>query len=184
MKKVLFIATLVTLASCSSETSTSSKDSACWILVSRFEIASSQAAFLAAIVYYLKPQNIIELGTSFGVTTSYLASSNEEIPVYTLEGNEEIGLRAKTMFSRLGLSQIHTVVGEIDDTEHAVRISEEIGYPVMIKASFSSECPTSPNNGAVVNLSMSTFEFTLSFSNSLTTAMPMGIAKPINRAVM
>ena len=29
MKKVLFIATLVTLASCSSETSTSSKDSAC-----------------------------------------------------------------------------------------------------------------------------------------------------------
>ncbi len=29
MKKVLFIAALVTLASCSSETSTSSKDSAC-----------------------------------------------------------------------------------------------------------------------------------------------------------
>ncbi|MEQ1548435.1 MAG: biotin/lipoyl-containing protein, partial [Chakrabartia sp.] len=26
-------------------------------------------------------------------------------------------------------------VGEIDDTEHAVRISEEIGYPVMMKAS-------------------------------------------------
>jgi predicted O-methyltransferase YrrM len=84
--------------------------------IAKYSLATAeQAAFLAAIVYYLKPQNIIELGTSFGVTTSYLASSNEEIPVYTLEGNEEIGLRAKTMFSRLGLSQIHTVVGEIDD---------------------------------------------------------------------
>jgi propionyl-CoA carboxylase alpha chain len=27
------------------------------------------------------------------------------------------------------------LVGEIDDTEHAVRISNEIGYPVMMKAS-------------------------------------------------
>jgi len=34
-----------------------------------------------------------------------------------------------------GISVVPGHVGEIDDPEHAVRISEEIGYPVMIKAS-------------------------------------------------
>jgi propionyl-CoA carboxylase alpha chain len=34
-----------------------------------------------------------------------------------------------------GVNVVPGFVGEIDDTEHAVRISEEIGYPVMMKAS-------------------------------------------------
>ena len=34
-----------------------------------------------------------------------------------------------------GVSVVPGHVGEIDDTAHAIRISEEIGYPVMIKAS-------------------------------------------------
>lgn len=34
-----------------------------------------------------------------------------------------------------GVSVVPGFVGEIDDTEHAVRISAEIGYPVMMKAS-------------------------------------------------
>ena len=34
-----------------------------------------------------------------------------------------------------GVSVVPGFVGEIDDTEHAVRISAEVGYPVMMKAS-------------------------------------------------
>jgi propionyl-CoA carboxylase alpha chain len=34
-----------------------------------------------------------------------------------------------------GVNVVPGFVGEIDDTEHAVRISDEIGYPVMMKAS-------------------------------------------------
>jgi propionyl-CoA carboxylase alpha chain len=36
---------------------------------------------------------------------------------------------------KAGVNVVPGFVGEIDDTEHAVRISEEIGYPVMMKAS-------------------------------------------------
>src|SRR3546814_5493524 len=34
-----------------------------------------------------------------------------------------------------GVNVVPGFVGEIDDTEHAVRIANEIGYPVMMKAS-------------------------------------------------
>jgi predicted O-methyltransferase YrrM len=85
--------------------------------IAKYSLASThQAAFLAAVVHYLKPQNIIELGTSFGVTTSYLASFDDKIPVYTLEGNDKIAFHAKARFSRLGFSHIQTVVGKMDET--------------------------------------------------------------------
>ena len=35
------------------------------------------------MVKYYKPETIIELGTSFGVTTAYLASANEQSNVFT-----------------------------------------------------------------------------------------------------
>jgi propionyl-CoA carboxylase alpha chain len=44
-------------------------------------------------------------------------------------------IESKKAARAAGVSTVPGHVGEIDDTEHAVRISEEIGYPVMIKAS-------------------------------------------------
>jgi propionyl-CoA carboxylase alpha chain len=37
--------------------------------------------------------------------------------------------------AKAGVNVVPGFVGEIEDTEHAVRISNEIGYPVMMKAS-------------------------------------------------
>ena len=44
-------------------------------------------------------------------------------------------IESKKFAQRAGVSCVPGHIGEIDDTAHAVRISEEIGYPVMIKAS-------------------------------------------------
>ncbi|MGZ6019579.1 MAG: acetyl-CoA carboxylase biotin carboxylase subunit, partial [Phenylobacterium sp.] len=44
-------------------------------------------------------------------------------------------IQSKLFAVKAGVSVVPGHVGEIDDTKHAVKISEEIGYPVMIKAS-------------------------------------------------
>ncbi len=44
-------------------------------------------------------------------------------------------IESKKLALKAGVNVVPGFVGEIDDTEHAVRISEEIGYPVMMKAS-------------------------------------------------
>ena len=44
-------------------------------------------------------------------------------------------IQSKRFAGQAGVSVVPGHVGEIDDTAHAIRISEEIGYPVMIKAS-------------------------------------------------
>jgi propionyl-CoA carboxylase alpha chain len=44
-------------------------------------------------------------------------------------------IESKKLAREAGVSVVPGFVGEIDDTEHAVRIAGEIGYPVMMKAS-------------------------------------------------
>ena len=44
-------------------------------------------------------------------------------------------IESKKLAKEAGVNVVPGYVGEIDDTEHAVRISDEIGYPVMMKAS-------------------------------------------------
>jgi len=44
-------------------------------------------------------------------------------------------IESKKLAEKAGVSVVPGHIGEIDDTEHAVRIAGEIGYPVMMKAS-------------------------------------------------
>jgi propionyl-CoA carboxylase alpha chain len=44
-------------------------------------------------------------------------------------------IESKKFAGKAGVSVVPGHVGEIDDTAHAIKISEEIGYPVMLKAS-------------------------------------------------
>ncbi|WP_118855882.1 acetyl-CoA carboxylase biotin carboxylase subunit [Sphingomonas mesophila] len=44
-------------------------------------------------------------------------------------------IESKKLALEAGVNVVPGFVGEIDDTEHAVRIASEIGYPVMMKAS-------------------------------------------------
>jgi predicted O-methyltransferase YrrM len=63
-----------------------------------------------------KPQHILELGTSLGITTSYLSLGNPDAKLITLEGAGEVAKRAEDYFSRGGLKNIEIITGNFDDT--------------------------------------------------------------------
>ncbi len=71
---------------------------------------------LFRIAKYYRPENILELGTSLGVTTSYLASAYANSQVTTMEGSENIASLARRNFSKLNLQNIKSVVGNFDET--------------------------------------------------------------------
>lgn len=62
-----------------------------------------------------KSKTILELGTSLGITTAYLASPSQDNKCITMEGCPDIAKVAKTNFEQLGLENINIIVGNIDD---------------------------------------------------------------------
>lgn len=72
------------------------------------------------IASHYKPTTILELGTSLGITTAYLASGNPGASVVTLEGAPGIAAIAQRNFSSLGLERIRLVEGNFDDTLEGV----------------------------------------------------------------
>ena len=71
---------------------------------------------LFRMVNYYQPKTIIELGTSLGITTSYLASGNTNAAVYTFEGSSSVADKARENFTTLKLENIHLTEGNFDDT--------------------------------------------------------------------
>ncbi len=68
------------------------------------------------MVNYYGIKTTIELGTSLGITTSYLASGNLNGQVITLEGSGEIANVAEQNFEKLKLQNIEIIEGNFDDT--------------------------------------------------------------------
>jgi predicted O-methyltransferase YrrM len=76
---------------------------------------------LFRIVDQYAPATILELGTSLGITTAYLASAKEATAVVTMEGAKAVAGVAKNNFSHLGLQNIELVEGNFDETLSAMR---------------------------------------------------------------
>lgn len=70
------------------------------------------AQLLYRMVQYYKPETILELGTSFGITTAYLASANKTSKVFTCEGSPAIASIAKQNFEALQLNNIQLSEGD------------------------------------------------------------------------
>ena len=68
------------------------------------------------MVQHYKPSTIIELGTSLGVTASYLAPADSNAILYTFEGAKEIAAIAKKNFEQLNSNNIELIHGNFDDT--------------------------------------------------------------------
>ncbi len=71
---------------------------------------------LFRMVNYFQPATILELGTSLGITTSYLASGNANAQVITMEGATSVAAIAKQSFQSLRLKNIQVVTGNFDNT--------------------------------------------------------------------
>jgi len=79
-------------------------------------ISKKHGELLFRMVHYYQPSVVLELGTSFGVSTSYLAASSSNIDCYSLEGSPEISHIASQNILNNGLKNIKTIVGNIDTT--------------------------------------------------------------------
>ncbi|MGG9960510.1 O-methyltransferase [Ferruginibacter sp. SUN106] len=71
---------------------------------------------LFRMVQYYQPKTIVELGTSFGITTAYLASGNTNAQVSTCEGAKNIAHIAKQSFEQLNLKNIILTEGDFTTT--------------------------------------------------------------------
>lgn len=73
------------------------------------------AQLLYRIVKYYRPKTIVELGTSFGITTAYLAAGNPGGKVHTMEGSPAIAEIARKTFDRVGLKNIELLEGDFNN---------------------------------------------------------------------
>lgn len=74
------------------------------------------AQLLFRIVQYFKPETILELGTSFGISTAYLASGNPSARVVSCEGAPAIAAIARQTFMNCGLQNISLCEGDFAET--------------------------------------------------------------------
>ncbi|REA63161.1 SAM-dependent methyltransferase [Dyadobacter luteus] len=82
------------------------------------------------LIERLKPGSILELGTSLGLTTLYMAKASPETRIVTFEGCPQTAQIASENFESEGMSNIEIVVGNIDQTlpETLKSFSDGIDY--------------------------------------------------------
>lgn len=66
------------------------------------------------IIHRIKAKNVLELGTSLGITTAYLAGSSTNIKCVSIEGSKNIAAVAQQNFDMLNLSNIEIVCDDIN----------------------------------------------------------------------
>ncbi|RXK62412.1 class I SAM-dependent methyltransferase [Lacibacter luteus] len=74
------------------------------------------AQLLFRLVNYFQPKQILELGTSLGITTAYLAKANTNAVVTTMEGSAAIAAVAQEQFDALQLKNVNADTGNFDET--------------------------------------------------------------------
>jgi predicted O-methyltransferase YrrM len=84
-------------------------------LVKISSVNEKTGRLLFRLASYYKPASILELGTSVGLATVYLAKGWEKSIVYTLEGNNSLCTYATELFRKKGFSNIMVIEGLFDD---------------------------------------------------------------------
>jgi predicted O-methyltransferase YrrM len=75
---------------------------------------SKQSRLFYRIIHHFKFKNVIELGSSVGINTLYMAAANKDAQIYTLEGCPHTASIATEVFNRFKNLNIHLIQGNID----------------------------------------------------------------------
>ncbi|HRX29190.1 MAG TPA: class I SAM-dependent methyltransferase [Saprospiraceae bacterium] len=73
-----------------------------------------QGQILFNLANYFNAQNILEIGTSLGISTAYLAKANSQSKVITVDGNNQVLQIAKNLFQNLSIENIKVIHSEFD----------------------------------------------------------------------
>ena len=70
---------------------------------------------LFRLAKHYQPKNIVELGTSLGITTAYLSKASSSAEIITLEGSSAIAVVAEQNFKKLKCFNIQLLNGNFDE---------------------------------------------------------------------
>jgi predicted O-methyltransferase YrrM len=79
-------------------------------------ISTKKGLLLLRLVNYLKPQNILEIGTSVGLSAAMLSIGNPSSKIKTLEGCNSTAAIAQELFDEFKLKNIEVVKGNFNKT--------------------------------------------------------------------
>lgn len=74
------------------------------------------AQLLYHLVEHYKPETILEMGTSLGIGTAYMAAGNKNAQLITLEGAHSIAEQAKETFRVCNFSHVQVIEGNFNQT--------------------------------------------------------------------
>ena len=77
-------------------------------------VSNKYGRLLFRLVENFRPQTILELGTSLGISTLYLALANPEAIIYTVDGCSTKSEQAASNFNALNISNIEQHIGRFD----------------------------------------------------------------------
>ena len=80
------------------------------------EISNKRARLLIHLIQYLKPKNILEIGTGFGINTVVLSSAQRNSKITTLDENEQTVNVIKEMFKKNTFKHVKFLTGNFDIT--------------------------------------------------------------------
>lgn len=88
--------------------------------VKRIAASSAKPAkysqLLFRLVNHFQPSTIFDLGTSLGITASYMAEAARNAQFFTFEGCPAVAAVARDNFNSLGLKHVQLVEGNLDQT--------------------------------------------------------------------
>ncbi len=83
-------------------------------IAKHFLQSKRNAQLLSRLVSHFKPKTILELGTSLGITSLYLALPSQQSQLITLEGCPATARLARENFQFMGVRNIELLIGEFD----------------------------------------------------------------------
>lgn len=84
-------------------------------IVRHGSISQKYGELLFRIICRVKPENIIELGTSTGISTLYMALPNKTSKITTIEGCENVAGIASHTFNQFDINNINLVNGPFNE---------------------------------------------------------------------
>ncbi|MDG1422739.1 MAG: class I SAM-dependent methyltransferase, partial [Flavobacteriaceae bacterium] len=80
------------------------------------EISNKRARLLIHLIQYLKPKNILEIGTGFGINTVVLSSAQRNSKITTMDENEQVVNAIKEMFKKNTIKNVKFLAGNFNIT--------------------------------------------------------------------
>ncbi len=98
-------------------------------IMRHYSVSKKDAFLLYKLVKFLKSANIIELGTSLGISAMYMSMADRNVKVVTIEGCPHTAALAKKNFNELSMN-IELVIGDFG--EMLGRVLNNIKTPGLV----------------------------------------------------